>query len=396
MTRRRDWLADVLRNETVGGVLLLAAATTALVVANSPWSDGYERLGNYEIGPQALHLHLSLAAWAGDGLLAIFFFVAGLELKYELIRGSLRKPATAIVPAAAALGGMLVPAAIYLAFNVSAGDGQPKAWGIPIATDIAFALAVLAVGGRMLPLPLRAFLLTLAIVDDLGAILVIAFCYSDSINPVALGGAILILALYWLSQQRRITSAAIYVPLALAAWGLTHAAGVHATVAGVALGLLTRVKTDPEEAESPAERLRHRLHPWSAGVCVPLFAFLAAGVSLTGLDVISLLRTPVAIGIVVGLVIGKPLGIVGSTWLVTRFTRARLNRPMRMADVWAIGVVAGIGFTVSLLIAQLAFTPDSTELAAAKLAVLIASVAATIFAVVTLAQRSRHHARRDG
>ncbi len=395
MGKRREWLADVLREETVGGLLLLGAAAAAVAFANSPWSASYAAIVNYQIGPESLHLHLSLGSWAGDGLLAVFFFVAGLELKYELVRGSLRKVATAIVPAAAAVGGMVVPAAIFVALNVGMTDGQPNAWGIPIATDIAFALAVLAVGGRALPLPLRAFLLTLAIVDDLGAILVIAVFYSDSINPLALAGAGLALAAYALAQRRRVTGWVVYLPLALATWMLFHAAGIHATVAGVALGLLTRVKTDPGEAESPAERSRHRLHPWSAGVCVPLFAFLAAGVTLTSLDLTSVIRTPIALGVFFGLVVGKPLGIVGATWLVTTLTRARLKKPMRMGDVWAIGVVAGIGFTVSLLIAQLTFIADSPELAAAKVAVLLASVGAAILAVLVLAQRNRHHGPRE-
>lgn len=392
---RREWLADVLREETVGGILLLGAAAAAVAFANSPWGATYAAIVNYSVGPERLHLHLSLSSWAGDALLAVFFFVAGLELKYELVRGSLRKAATAIVPAAAAVGGMLVPAAIFVAINVGMTDGQPSAWGIPIATDIAFALAVLAIGGRALPLPLRAFLLTLAIVDDLGAILVIAVFYTDSINPLALAGAILVLAAYALAQRRRLASAAIYLPLALAAWMLVHAAGVHATVAGIALGLLTRVKLDPGETESPAERMRHRLHPWSAGVCVPVFAFLAAGVTLTNLDLTTLIHAPIALGVFFGLVVGKPLGIVGSTWLVTRLTGARLKLPMRMGDVWAIGVVAGIGFTVSLLIAQLTFVADSADLAAAKVAVLIASVVAATLAMLVLAQRSRHHGPRD-
>lgn len=395
MRKRREWLADTLRNETAGGVLLLAAATTAVVIANSPWSAAYEDLANFEIGPEALHLRLSLQDWAADGLLAVFFFVAGLELKYELVRGSLKHFATAIVPAASALGGMIVPALIFLGINLAMPGGEPGGWGIPLATDIAFALAVLAVFGRTLPLPLRAFLLTLAIVDDLGAILVIAIFYSGSVNLIALGGAAIMCSLFGFAQKRRITSAWVYVPLALIAWVLMHTAGIHATVAGVILGLLMRVRPDPGEEESPAERMQHVLHPWSAGVCVPLFAFFAAGVTITGLDVAELVSAPVSLGILVGLVVGKPLGVIGAAWLVTRFSSARLRAPMRMKDVAAIGVLAGIGFTVSLLIAQLAFAPGSDQLAEAKVAVLLASVVATALSALALAGRNRHHGPRS-
>lgn len=395
MRKRREWLADTLRNETAGGVLLLAAATTAVVIANSPWSAAYEDLANFEIGPEALHLRLSLQDWAADGLLAVFFFVAGLELKYELVRGSLKHFATAIVPAASALGGMIVPALIFLGINLAMPGGEPGGWGIPLATDIAFALAVLAVFGRTLPLPLRAFLLTLAIVDDLGAILVIAIFYSGSVNLIALGGAAIMCSLFGFAQKRRITSAWVYVPLALIVWILMHTAGIHATVAGVILGLLMRVRPDPGEEESPAERMQHVLHPWSAGVCVPLFAFFAAGVAITGLDVAELVSAPVSLGILVGLVVGKPLGVIGAAWLVTRFSSARLRAPMRMKDVAAIGVLAGIGFTVSLLIAQLAFAPGSDQLAEAKVAVLLASVVATALSALALAGRNRHHGPRS-
>ncbi len=396
MRKRREWLADTLRNETAGGVLLLAAAATAVVLANSPWGTTYENIAGIEVGPESLHLRLSLQTWAADGLLAIFFFVAGVELKYELVRGSLRKIGIAIVPAASALGGMIVPALIFLAVNLTVPNGEPGGWGIPLATDIAFALAVLAVFGRTLPLPLRAFLLTLAVVDDLGAIAVIAIFYTDSVNLVALVGSVLSCALFGLAQHRRITSWWVYVPLALVAWALMHSAGIHATVAGVVLGLLMRVKPDPGENESPAERVQHRLHPWSAGVCVPLFAFFAAGVRIAGLDVGEVVTSPVSMGVIIGLVVGKPVGVIGAAWLVTRFSAARLRAPMRMKDVAAIGVLAGIGFTVSLLIAQLAFAPGSDQLAEAKVAVLLASVIATILSAVALAGRNRHHGPRSG
>ncbi|MDA2986642.1 MAG: Na+/H+ antiporter NhaA, partial [Actinomycetota bacterium] len=258
--RERGWLASYLRDETVGGILLIVAATIALVWANSPWGDGYLELIDLQVGPESLGLNLPLGVWAADGLLAIFFFVVGLELKHELVVGSLSKPAQAIVPAAAAIGGMVVPAAIFVAVNVSMDGGSTRGWGIPMATDIAFALAVLAVFGRRLPVALRAFLLTLAVVDDLGAIAVIAIFYSDKFSLPWFLAAIALFVLYAVAQKMRWTSPFFYVPLALLAWYFTHESGVHATVAGVVLGLLTRVKSDPGEEESPADRLAHRIH----------------------------------------------------------------------------------------------------------------------------------------
>lgn len=387
----RLWVLRVLRQETVGGVILLVAAVAAMVVANSPAGDWYADLVAAAIGPAALGLHLSMGAWAADGLLAVFFFVAGLELKHELVLGSLADRRRAAVPVAAALGGMAVPALIYSGFNLTAPAGEPVGWGIPMATDIAFALAVLAVVGSALPVALRAFLLTLAVVDDLGAILVIALFYSHGFHPLPLLGAIVLLAVYWWLQKRRVRSAWIYLPLALAVWVLVHDSGIHATVAGVALGLLTRVRADPDEAASPAERVQRRVQPVSAGICVPVFAFLSAGVDIRGIDIGSALVTPIALGIIVGLVVGKPIGVVGGAWLTAHFTRARLSSSLEWRDVAAVGVIAGIGFTVSLLIAELGFSNSPDELSVAKLAVLIASTGAAVLAALALLSRSRHY-----
>ena len=382
------WIREQLRNETTGGAVLLVAATIAMAWANSPWSASYTALIDTVIGIPALHLDLTIATWAADGLLAVFFFVVGLELKHELVHGSLSRPAQAAVPIAAALGGMIVPAAIYAIVNATAADGAPRGWGVPMATDIAFALAVLAIVGRRLPVALRAFLLTLAVVDDLGAITVIAVFYTDQVQIAWLLAAIACFAAYALGQRRRWTTPLFYVPVALLAWGFLHASGVHATIAGVVLGLLTRIHADPGEREAPAERLQHRIHPISAGFCVPVFAFTAAGVSLAGVGVGSALASPVAIGVILGLVVGKPVGIVLTSWIVARFTRASLAPTIRWADVTAVGILAGIGFTVALLIAELAFD-QSAQLASAKLAILVASVAAGLLAAGVLAVRGR-------
>lgn len=383
-----SWLREQLRNETTGGAILLVAATIAMIWANSPWSDSYTALINTVIGIPALHLDLTIATWAADGLLAVFFFVVGLELKHELVHGSLSRPAQAAVPIAAALGGMIVPAGIYAIVNATAAEGVVRGWGVPMATDIAFALAVLAIVGRRLPTALRAFLLTLAVVDDLGAITVIAVFYSEQVHFGWLLAAVACFAAYALGQRLRWTTPFFYVPVALLAWGFLHASGVHATIAGVVLGLLTRIHTDPDETESPAERLQHRIHPLSAGICVPVFAFTAAGVSLAGIGLATALTAPIAIGVMLGLVLGKPIGIVLTSWLVARFTRASLAPTIRWADITAVGMLAGIGFTVALLIAELAFA-DAAHLASAKLAIIVASITAGLLAAAMLAVRSR-------
>ena len=390
--RERSRLLAALRQETVGGILLLGAALLALVWANSPWRESYYALSSYEVGPEALHLQLPLSVWAADGLLAVFFFVAGLELKHELVLGTLSRPAKAAVPVVAALCGMAVPALLYVATVHALGDGAAATgWGIPMATDIAFALAVLAIAGRQLPVALRAFLLTLAVVDDLGAIIVIAVFYNHGFSPVPFVVSIAGMALWWWLQRRRVRTWWVYVAIGLVVWGLVHASGVHATVAGVALGLLTRVRPDEGEDEAPADRYEHAIRPLSAGVCVPLFAFFSAGVTFVGLGG-SALTSPVAVAVVVGLVVGKPLGVFGGAFLVARFTRASLSSSLRWADVLAVGILAGIGFTVSLLIDELAFEGDPARTTAAKIGVLVASVLAAVLATLALQARARAYA----
>lgn len=398
-------IAQILRRETVGGGLLLAAAMAALVWANSPWSPAYESLQKTRIGPAALHLDLTLHEWAADGLLAIFFFVAGLELKREFVAGDLRDPRRAAVPVAAALGGVLVPAAVYVGINAGAGGGALAGWAIPSATDIAFALAVLAVIGRHLPSALRTFLLTLAVVDDLLAIIIIAVFYTEHLAPLPLLATLIPLSVFTLLVQRRVRSWWLLLPLAVTAWALMHASGVHATVAGVLLGFAVPVITSgdstrsdagpnpgPDAGPGLAEHFEHRFRPLSAAVAVPVFAFFAAGVSVGGLSGLGTALTDrVALGVVAGLVIGKPLGIMAATWLVARLRHAHLDEQLGWVDVLGLSLLGGIGFTVSLLIGELAFGAGSARDDHVKVAVLVGSLAAASLAAVILRVRNRTH-----
>ena len=388
----RRFLADTLRQETVGGALLLGAALVGLVLANSGLSGWYEQLKDAVVGPAALHLDLSLQDWAGDGLLAIFFFVAGLELKRELVVGSLSKVSQAVVPVVAAVAGMVVPALIYLA--VAGGDPSTRdGWGVPMATDIAFALAVLAVAGSHLPSALRAFLLTLAVVDDMGAITVIAVFYTETFKAGSFALAVLALGVWWVLQRRRVTSPWLLIPVAVVAWALMHDSGVHATVAGVVLGLLTRVRPDADETTSPAEHLEHVVRPWSAGFAVPVFAFLAAGVPLDVGALTDVFDDTAAIGVMLGLFVGKFVGVLGASYLTARFTRAELNEDLAWLDMAGLAMLSGIGFTVSLLIAELAFDDDQHRLDDVKVAILLASVAAAVVAMIVLRLRDRVYRR---
>lgn len=390
---------DTLRAERTGGVLLLIGAVVALVWANSPWAASYTAVSDLVVGPAALHLDLSLAAWATDGLLAIFFFVVGVELKREIVVGELRNPGTAVVPVVAALGGMAVPALFYLVTNLGAAGGDPHGWAVPTATDIAFAVAVLSVVGRSLPASLRAFLLTLAVVDDLLGIVVIAVVYTDALHLVWLGASLVAVALFAvLVRVRRpgVAGHAGLVVLALTAWALMHASGVHATIAGVLLGLTAPAVARPGEGTSVAERLEHRWRPVSAGFAVPVFALFAAGVGLSGEAVRDAVSDPVAQGVALGLVLGKPLGIVAATWLVARFTRATLAPDLHWRDVGAVGLLAGIGFTVSLLIGELAFGSGSAHDEHLKVAILLASTTAAVLGGLALAARDRQHRSRLG
>ena len=264
----RSELSRYLRTETVGGSILLIAAALALIWVNSPFGESYIALRDFQIGPSALHLDLSLGTWAQDGLLAVFFFVAGLELKRELVVGELADRKAAMLPIIAACGGVLVPAIIAASIGFGT-PGMDKGWAIPVATDIAFALGVLALTGSKIPASARVFLLSLAVVDDLLAIILIAVLFTGSLAMLWLLTAAAALAAYAYAQHKRITTPFLYVPLALLTWYAMHEAGIHATLAGVALGLLTRVRRDPDEEYAPGSRLEHRIQPYSAGFCVP-------------------------------------------------------------------------------------------------------------------------------
>lgn len=380
-------LSDVLRTERAGGILLLVGAVVAIVWANSPWSHAYETMQGTVVGPQVLHLNLSLATWAKDGLLAVFFFVVGLELKREIVAGELRKPATAIVPIVAAIGGMLVPAAIFLGLNLTQGDGEPSGWAVPVATDIAFAVAVLSIVGKWLPNALRAFLLTLAVVDDLLAIVIIAIFFSDGLTFGWLAVSIACIALFWFLIKRNITNAWVLTPIALVAWGAMHSSGVHATIAAVALGLAVPAIGRTGQRHSLAETWEHWWRPLSAGVAVPVFALFAAGVTIDAEALRAAASDPVAQGIVAGLVIGKPVGILLFTFLVATFTRASLDGGLSWWDVLGMACLAGIGFTVSLLIGDLAFAGNRAS--EVKMSVLGASVLAATVGSLVLAWRGR-------
>ncbi|MFI0164246.1 Na+/H+ antiporter NhaA [Streptomyces sp. NPDC017095] len=389
----RTYVADALRTETVGGVLLLLAAVAALTWANIPGlRHAYETVGHFELGPGALGLHLSVAHWAADGLLAVFFFVAGIELKRELVAGDLRDPKAAVLPVAAALCGMAVPALVYTLTNL-AGHGSLGGWAVPTATDIAFALAVLAVIGTSLPSALRAFLLTLAVVDDLLAILIIAVFFTDRLNFAALGGAVAGLAVFWLLLRKGVRGWYVYVPLGVVVWALMYNSGVHATIAGVAMGLMLRCTTREGERHSPGERIEHLVRPLSAGLAVPLFALFSAGVSLSGGALGDVFTHPETLGVVLGLVVGKAIGIFGGTWMTVRFTRARLSEELAWADVFAMATLAGIGFTVSLLIGELAFAGDSVLTDEVKASVLAGSLIAAVCATVLLKLRNDRYRR---
>lgn len=390
----RSELARYLRTETVGGALLLAAAAVALLWANSPWRDGYFAMVDTTLAIPPLHLDLTLGDWTKDGLLAVFFFVAGLELKREFVVGELADRKRATLPVVAAMGGVITPAVI--AFVIGWGvPGMDRGWAIPVATDIAFALAVLAMTGSRIPAGARVFLLSLAVVDDLIAIVMIAVLFTTTVVLIWLVGAAACFVGWALAQRLRIRTPLVYVPLALLSWYALHEAGIHPTLAGVICGLLTRVRPDPEEDEAPAARLEHLFQPISAGVCVPLFALFASGVPLSAGVFGELFTSRLSLAIIAGLLVGKTVGIFGSSWLAIRFGIAARPVGLGNRDMSALSVLGAIGFTVSLLVAELAL-PDRAAAELAKAAVLMTSLTASLLGSALLLRRGRaHQARRD-
>ncbi|MFC8600227.1 Na+/H+ antiporter NhaA [Isoptericola sp. NPDC057191] len=377
--------------ETTGGALLIIAAILALVLANSAWRQWYldlseTVLGFAYLGPLHIHLDLTVAAWAADGLLAIFFFVVGLELKHEFVAGSLRSPKEAGVPMLAAVGGMALPAIIYTVVVLALGDSSAlEGWAIPTATDIAFALAVLAVFGKGLPAAIRTFLLTLAVVDDLLAIIVIAVFYTAEVQFGYLAASLVVIALFGWYVRTRTPRWWLLVPLFVVAWAFMHASGVHATVAGVLMGFTVAARPVHGEAQSRTHRYELAVKPWSQGLALPIFAFFAAGVDLRdGGGIAEVLEQPVVLAILAGLVLGKLLGVLGTTWLVTRVTPLRLAQGIGVRDLLPVALLAGIGFTVSLLITELSFGHESEHTLGAKSAILLASVIAAVLGALML------------
>jgi len=399
---------QTLKSDTIGGVLLLGATILALVLANSPAAPFYEAARDFTFGPEALHLNLSVGAWAADGLLAIFFFVVGLELKEEFVAGSLRNPRTAILPIAAAAGGVAVPALIYVLVNANAGSAALRGWAIPAATDIAFAVAVIAVVGRSLPPALRTFLLTLAVVDDLLAISIIAIFYTDDLAPLPLLLALVPLVLFAIAVRRGVRSIWILLPLGLVTWGLVHASGIHATVAGVLLGFAVpvlaseraRVEVGRDARGRPlyeglAAHFADRWSSVSTGFAVPVFAFFAAGVAVGGVDgLVESFTDTIAIGVIAGLVLGKAIGITGTTFLMTRLPGLAIDPAIRWIDILGMSFVAGVGFTVSLLVGELSFGAGSASDDHVKVGVLAGSLLAALIGAVILGIRNRQYRRR--
>lgn len=380
-------------DETRSGMLLVIAALIALVWANSPWADIYEYLAHAEIGFESLHLKLSVSHWAADGLLTVFFFIVGLELKTEFVTGALRDLKEATLPMIAAAFGMVGPAIVYVLVQYLGNSGAYHGWAIPAATDIAFAVALLGLFGKGMPPAARTFLLTLAVVDDLLAIIVIAAFYSSGLNWLALGLSLLVIAVFGLAVQKRVMKWWILVPLGVVAWALMHESGVHATIAGVAMGLLVPASRQRNEPQW-SSHIAHLLHPLSAGLVVPIFAFFAAGVNISESGgIIETLADPVAIGVILGLPLGKFLGILGSVALFTKFTSLRLGHGIDLRDIGAISLLAGIGFTVSLLIAGLAFPVASPHVPHAKLGVMIGTLLAAILGGVAVNLRVRQQKR---
>lgn len=402
---------DFLRTESAGGVLVVAGALAALVWANSPWSEAYHRLWESRLGVTiAGHtLELDLRHWLGEGLMAIFFLVVGLEIKRELTQGHLASRRAAMLPVAAAIGGMVVPALLYLAI---AGGSEPRGWAIPMATDIALAVGVVALAGDRIDPSMRVFLLALAIVDDIGAIAVIAAFYSSDLQPQWLVAAAAALCVTLAMKRIGVNEAGWYWLLGACLWFCLHEAGVHATLAGVAMGLLApstpRVEprfvdvdelndlSSPENVRatvdiarssvSVVEWLQHVLHPWTGYVIVPLFALANAGVEVSRSGLGDAMRSPVTWGIIVGLVVGKPLGIILASSLARRAGVADQPDAPASSRV-GIATSAGIGFTVALFIVSLAF-PDPAVQSDAKLGVLIASAVAAGLATVLLRVRT--------
>jgi NhaA family Na+:H+ antiporter len=375
---------DFLKTESASGVILALAAAAAIIMANSPWAHLYfgfiEAPFTIQVG--AFHETHSTLDWVKEGLMAVFFFVVGLEIKYEVLRGELANPRRLVLPIVAALGGMIIPALVYLAFNAGPG-GAPQGWPTPMATDIAFAIAALAIAGPRLPPTLRVFLLTLAIVDDLGAVAVIGLVFTHGVQWIALGGAVVTLALMALLGRWRGVPYLFYALGLVLVWAFTLKSGISTSVAGVAAAMT--VPIDPRKPHRPGvlEDFMQSLHPYVAYIILPLFAFCAAGFSLRGMELRGLL-SPVALGVALGLFIGKQVGVFGATSAVIGLKLARRPTGASWVELYGISLLCGVGFTMSLFIGALAF-PDALMAAEVRMGVLMGSILSTAAGMAVLA-----------
>jgi NhaA family Na+:H+ antiporter len=377
--------------EALSGIVLLLTAAVALVWANSPWSASYTSFWGYDltVGFGPLSITESMGGWVNDAFMVLFFFVVGLEIKRELVAGELRDPARARLPVAAALGGMVVPALIFFAWNPTGPSS--RGWGIPMATDIAFALGVLAVLGPRVPRGLKLFLLTLAIVDDIGAIVVIAIFYSEGIAVPWLAGALAAVAVIFLLRRLGPDHPLVYMAPGFLVWLCILESGVHATIAGVVLGLLTPISS--RRGRPVLDQIEHRLHPWTSFGIVPLFALANAGVALSAGTLDAAASSSITWGVVTGLVLGKIVGVVGVTTVGSRLRIGRLPEGVGFRQVLGLGALTGIGFTVSLFIAELSF--GGASLSEAKIGILGASILAAAIGTATLVLGSPRRAARS-
>jgi Na+:H+ antiporter, NhaA family len=386
-SHRMKFLLRFFATEAAGGIVLLLATALALFIANSALAPSYhhvlETTAGFSIA--SLALNLSLHHWINDGLMAIFFLLVGLEIKREMVEGELASLRKAALPLIAALGGVVAPAMIYVSFTH--GTDALRGWAVPCATDIAFSLGVLALLGKRVPIQLKILLMAIAVIDDLIAVLIIAFFYTDSLNMEALQYAGLCVAALLLLNRLRVRFASPYMLVGALLWWFTYHSGVHATIAGVVLGLCIPVKDLDVEGQPIGKSLINGLHPWVAYAIVPLFAFANAGLSLSNLTLDSLTH-PITLGVALGLLIGKPLGITLAVFAACKLRIATLPSPLTITHVAALGTIAGIGFTMSLFIGGLAFT-DATHHAAMMLGVLTGSLLAALAGMVAIYAATR-------
>ncbi|MCK5696608.1 MAG: Na+/H+ antiporter NhaA [Gammaproteobacteria bacterium] len=377
---------DFLKKESASGILLMIAALLAIIVANSPLNSLYHILLEIpvEIRVGALHIGKPLILWINDGLMAIFFFLIGLELKRELIEGELSNPKKLILPAFAAVGGMVFPALIYIALNWSDPEAL-KGWAIPAATDIAFALGILALFGKRVPITLKIFLVSLAIMDDMGAIIIIALFYTIELSTNSLLIATLSLMALAFFNIRNVRSLSPYILVGIILWIAVLKSGVHATLAGVLLAFFIPLKTTSEDEVSPAKNLEHDLHGSVSYVIIPIFAFANAGVPLTGLSIDTLLQ-PIPLGIILGLLIGKPIGIMLLSFISIKSGLTSLPEGMNWKQLYGASILCGVGFTMSLFIGSLAFEQAGTEanLMNDRLGILIGSTLSAVVGYIYL------------